>query len=69
MAQAAKVLATIHAGTGTVTDLPEKTGLLTAQILAALGWLSQIGLVELEDQQGSLRVRITEAAKAALSSA
>jgi len=43
--------------------------LLTAQILAALGWLSQIGLVELEDQQGSLRVRITEPAKAALSSA
>lgn len=66
-ARAAQVLAAIQAGTQVVTELPEKTGLDTAQILATLAWLSQAGLIELNDQDGSLRAQLTKPAQAALS--
>jgi predicted Rossmann fold nucleotide-binding protein DprA/Smf involved in DNA uptake len=69
-AQAAKVIAAIHAGTENVTDLPRQTGLDTEQILATLAWLSKAAMVEvIDDGSGSLRARLTEPTKAALSSA
>jgi DNA-binding IclR family transcriptional regulator len=67
-AQAAKVLAAIHAGTEVAADLPEKSGLDDADVLAALSWLSKSGLIELEHQNGALHARLTEPAKAALDS-
>jgi hypothetical protein len=68
-AQAAKVLAAVHGGTEVPTELPAKTELSTEQVLAALAWLSRAGLVDLVDQDGSLHARLTEPARAALSSA
>ena len=69
MTQAAKVLAAIHAGAEVVAQLTEKTGFDTTEVLAALSWLAKAGLVELEDQKGTLRARLTEPTKAALNSA
>lgn len=69
MTQAAKVLAAIHAGAELVAQLTEKTGFDTTEVLAALSWLAKAGLVELEDQDGSLRARLTEPTRAALNSA
>lgn len=69
-AQAAKILAAVHAGTEIVTDLPLQTGLDTEQILAVLAWLSRAGMIEISDDGGgSLRARLTEPTMAALSSA
>jgi hypothetical protein len=67
-ARAAKVLATIHAGTGVVAELPAKTDLDTEQVLDITAWLSRAGLVTLDEQDGALRARLTDPAEAALSS-
>ena len=69
--QAARVLAAIHAGTELVTDLPEKTGLVPAQILALVGRLADAGLIVVEQQDGGtpFRVQLTEPTKTALSAA
>jgi hypothetical protein len=65
--RAAKVLAAIHAGTDLVTELPEHTGLPTNDVLTILGWLSDSGLVELDNANDVLRVQLTDAARTALS--
>lgn len=69
MTQAAKVLAAVHAGAEVVAQLTEKTGFDTTEVLAALSWLAKAGLVELEDEGGTLRARLTEPTRAALNSA
>jgi len=66
--ESARVLAAIHAGAHLVTELKEKTGLETEQIVSILAGLSQSGLVQLEDDNGTLRATLTEATKVALSS-
>jgi predicted Rossmann fold nucleotide-binding protein DprA/Smf involved in DNA uptake len=66
--QSAKVLAAINAGVQRVPELREKTGLETAQIVAVLAGLAKAGLVELDDQGGTLLAQLTEPAKVALSS-
>jgi hypothetical protein len=66
--ESAKVLAAIHAGAQLVAELREKTGLGTDQIVSILAGLSQSGLVQLEDDNGTLRATLTEATKVALSS-
>lgn len=68
-ARAASVLAAIHAGTELVTELPARTGLTTTEILPLLGWLSDSGLVDLDDTDGVLHAHVTKAARTALSSA
>lgn len=69
--QAAKVLAAIDAGTELVTDLPERTGLDTTQVLALLSRLADASMIEIDQDQagGAFRVRLTESTQAALSSA
>jgi hypothetical protein len=63
------VIAALHIG-ATVPELPAKTGLTTEDVISTLGWLSKTGLVELDDQGGGqLEARLTEPAKAALSTA
>lgn len=68
IAQAAKVLAAIHAGAHVVPELKEKTSLETDEIVAILAGLSKAGLVVLQDENGTLRVTLTEATEVALSS-
>jgi hypothetical protein len=65
-AQAAKVLATINGGTELLTELPERSGMETAQVLTLLSWLSSAGLVEVDDEAGDIRARLTHAARTAL---
>jgi hypothetical protein len=67
--RAAKVVAAIYAGTGLAKELPAKTDLTMDQVLTALAWLSGKGLVELDEGDGSLRARLTEPVRKALSNA
>ena len=67
IAQGGKVLAAIHAGTEVVTELAGQTGLEMPQVLATLATLADQGMIELEEQEGTLRARLTEPTKAALS--
>jgi hypothetical protein len=68
-ADAARVLAAIHRGTEVVPELAERTGLGDDAVLAALSLLRRTGLIELENQGGAYRARLTEPTRAALSSA
>jgi DNA-binding transcriptional ArsR family regulator len=68
-AQAAKVLAALHEGKHGLSELRDRTELGDSEILAALGSLAQMGLVELDDSRGRIRARLTSAAEAALKSA
>jgi DNA-binding transcriptional ArsR family regulator len=63
----AKVLAAIHDGTETVTEIPSKAALSMEHVLAALSWLSEAGLVELDDGDGVMRARLTALAAVAMS--
>ena len=63
---AAKVLATVHAGEEVVAEIPAKAGLSTESVLSAVAWLSEIGLVDLDNTDGALRAHLTDAAKTAL---
>jgi hypothetical protein len=65
-ARAAKVLAAIHAGADLVTDLPERSELTMSEILTLLAWLSDSGLVELDDADGVMHARLTKVAETAL---
>jgi hypothetical protein len=67
--RAANIIAAIYAGTELAKELPAKTDLTMDQVLATLAWLSGKGLVELDEGDGSLRARLTEPVKKALSSA
>jgi len=68
--QAAKILAAIHAGAELVTELPEKTGLEPAQVLALVGKLADSGLITVEQRDGgALHVRLTDATRVALNAA
>jgi hypothetical protein len=67
LAQAAKLLAAIHAGTEAVTELGPQTGLDTMQVLGLLASLAESGMVELDEQGGTLRAHLTEPTRAALS--
>jgi predicted Rossmann fold nucleotide-binding protein DprA/Smf involved in DNA uptake len=67
---AAKVLAAIHGGTEVVTELIERTGLETAQVLALISQLADAGMVEITGQDsGTLRVQLTQPTRAALDTA
>jgi len=68
-AQAGKVLAALYAGKELLPDLRKETDLDSTEVLAALSSLAQAGLVELEDQGGSIRAQLTAPARAALKSA
>lgn len=66
--QAAKVLAALHDGSEGLDDLRKRTGLGDPQIMAALGSLSEMGLIELNDERGKIHARLTPSATSALSS-
>jgi DNA-binding transcriptional ArsR family regulator len=66
---AAKVLAALYNDTASVIELRERTGLESADVLAALGALAQANLVILEDSGGSVRARLSDDAQSALKSA
>ena len=68
-ARAAKVLAALHAGTDLVTDLPERSGLSTNELLSVLAWLSDSGLVELDNLDGVMHAHLTPSARTALAAA
>jgi len=67
--RAAKIVAAIYAGTELAKELPAKTDLTIEQVLTGLAWLSGKGLVDLDEGDGSLRARLTEPVRHALSDA
>lgn len=68
--QAAKILAAVHSGTELVTELPEKTGLDPAQVLALVGRMADSGLVTVvQEDSGALHVHLTDSTQQALSAA
>jgi hypothetical protein len=68
MAGAAKILAALNAGAEDVAALTDATGLETDQILEVLAWLSKAGMVMLDHEGATVRARLTDSTKAALSS-
>jgi hypothetical protein len=65
-ARAAKVLAALNAGTDSVGDLPERTGLTTSEVLNLLSWLADSGLVEVDEANGVIHAHLTPPTIAAL---
>lgn len=67
VALGAKVLAAIHAGGElSMTELAQQTQLEMSQLLSIIASLGDQGLAEVEEREGVIRVRLTEATKAAL---